>query len=123
MILINPSLFYRKLKTNNPTMNIGYLFVTLIHLQTRMPKCQNLPFTDVTRITYFNNTEGLYYKFLGKLKVTDSDWKLINFLDLGYYTTRYLALSKLYNTTFQLCSKIQQKIENTENMHSFRQFA
>jgi len=44
---------------------------------------QNLPPADVAIITHLNNTEELYYTFLGKLKVLDSDWKLINFLDLG----------------------------------------
>ncbi|XP_060869726.1 uncharacterized protein LOC132944420 [Metopolophium dirhodum] len=72
-----------------------------------MTECQNFPPADVAAITNFNNTEGLYNKFLGKLKVTDSDWKLVNFLNLEYYTTRYLALSRFYNTTSQLCSEIR----------------
>jgi len=88
-----------------------------------MTECQNFPPADVAAITHFNNTEGLYYKFLGKLKVTDSDWKLVNFLNLEDYTTRYLALSRFYNTTSQLCSEIRQKIENPENTQSCRQFA
>ncbi|KAL5245865.1 hypothetical protein ACI65C_013273 [Semiaphis heraclei] len=88
-----------------------------------MTECQNFPPADVAAITHFNNTEGLYYKFLGKLKVTDSDWKLINFLNLESYTTRHVALSRFYNTTSQLCSEIRQKIENPENTQSCRQFA
>ena len=118
-----PSLFYRKLKMSSATVIIGCLLVTSILLQTKLTECQNLPPAEVAKITHFNKTIGLYYKFLGKLKVTDSEWKLINFLDLGYYTTRYLALSKFYNTTSQLCSEIRQKIENPENTNSCRQFA
>jgi len=119
----NNHIVYRKLKIHNSNILIGYLIVTSILIQTRMTKCQSLPPTDVAKITYFNNTEGLYYKFLGKLKVTDSDWKLINFLNLEHYTTKYMALFKLYNSTSQLCGEFRQKIENPENKHSCQQFA
>jgi hypothetical protein len=119
----NPSLFYRKLKMNNSITIVGYLLVTSILLQTKRSECQHFPPADVAAITHFKNTEGLYYKFLAKLKVTGSDLKLINFLNLESYTTRYVALSRFYNTTSQLCSEIRQKIENPENTQSCRQFA
>jgi len=107
---------------NNSTIIIGYHLVTTILQQTKMTDCQNFPPASVAAITHFNNTEGLYYTFLCKLKVTDSDWKLKNFLNLEYYTTRYLALSRFYNTTSQLCSKIRHKIENPENTQSCRAY-
>ena len=84
---------------------------------------QSLLPADPVHITYFNHTEGVYYQFLGNVKITNSDWKLINFLDLSYYTAKYLTLSLLYNTTSQSCSEIRQRIEDPENSHSCQQFA
>jgi len=101
---------------------IGYLQIILIITQLHKSNSQNLPPESVAKITYFNNTEGLYYKFLGKMKVTNSEWKLIHFLDLEYYTTRYSTLSELYNTTTEMCRLIQQKAENPETTNNCQQF-
>lgn len=84
-------------------------------------ECQNFP-PSAAKVTYFNHTNGLYQKFLDKMKITDSDWKLKFFLDLEYYTTRYLTLSNLYNNTSQICTELQQKIENPETTHGCQQF-
>lgn len=102
---------------------IRCLLVISIFLKSETTECQNLPPTDVVKITHFNHTEGLYYKFLDKVKVTTSDWKLINYLDLSEYTTKYLTLSRLYNTTSQLCSELRQKINDSETTHSCQLFA
>lgn len=104
-------------------MIIGCQLVVSILLQIIATTGQNLPPTDVAEVTYLNNTVGLYYNFLGKTKVTNSEWKLVNFLDLDYYTTRYLTLSRLYNTTSQLCGELRQIIEKPETTHSSQQFA
>jgi hypothetical protein len=72
---------------------------------------------------HFNHTEGMYYKFLDKVKVTNLDWKLISYLDLNEYTAEYLTLTKLYNTTSQLCGELRQKIKNEETTHNCQQFA
>uniref|UniRef100_A0A2S2QVD2 Envelope fusion protein n=1 Tax=Sipha flava TaxID=143950 RepID=A0A2S2QVD2_9HEMI len=105
------------------TIIMKCLLIISIFLQIRNMECQNLPPTDLVKITYFNNTEGLYYKFLDKVKVTNSDWKLINYLDLSDYTTKYLTLFNLYNETFQLCSELRKKINNPESTYSCQQFA
>lgn len=102
---------------------IRCLFVISIFLQSQTTESQNLPPTDVVKITHLNHTEGLYYKFLDKVKITNSDWKLINYLDLSEYTTQYLTLSRLYNTTSQLCGELRQKINNAETTHSCQLFA
>jgi len=57
------------------------------------------------------------------VRVTTSDWKLISYLDLSEYTTKYLTLSRLYNTTSQLCGELRQKIKNAETTHGCQQFA
>lgn len=102
---------------------IRCLFVISIFLQSKTTESQNLPPTELVKITHFNNTEGLYYKFLDKVKITTSDWKLINYLDLSEYTAKYLTLSRLYNTTSLLCSELRQKINNSETTHSCQLFA
>jgi hypothetical protein len=57
------------------------------------------------------------------MKVTNSDRKLINYLDLSDYTTKYLTLSKLCNETSQLCGELRKKINNPESTYSYQQFA
>lgn len=94
-----------------------------ITLQTMNGKSQNLPPIDVVNITNFQNQQGFYYHHLGKLRTSYSDWKLINFIDLSQYTTKYLTLLRFYNSTSRLSGELRQKLESTDVTHSCRQFA
>lgn len=104
-------------------MAIIYGLVIVILIPICITKGQKLPPADVAKITYFNNYEGLYYKSLGNMKITNLDWKLISFLDLEQYTTEYLTLLKLYNRTSLLCTEGRQKSANPDTTHICHKFA
>jgi len=86
-------------------------------LQAMVGEPQRFPEEEAVNITNFINHEGLYYQYLGTVKTSNSDWKLINYLDLGQYTTKYLTLSKLYNSTSQLCAELRQKLESNDSIY------
>jgi len=104
-------------------MDSAHVIVMMTILQMIVEELQKFPSKEAVNITNFINHEGLYYQYLGTMKTYNSDWKLINYLDLGQYTTKYLTLSKLYNSTSQLCAEIRQKLESNDSIYICQLFS
>ena len=93
------------------------VMVMMTTLQMMVGEPQKIPLDEAVNITKFDSHEGLYYQYVGTMKTSNSDWKLINYLDLDNYSTKYLTLSKLYYGTSQLCGELRQKLENNDTLY------
>ncbi|XP_050528099.1 uncharacterized protein LOC126898201 [Daktulosphaira vitifoliae] len=54
-------------------------------------------------ITEFNQTSGLYYESYGPLRISQSTWQLISYLDLKNYQQRHSLILGYYNQTVRHC--------------------
>jgi len=99
------------------------VMVMLIILQMMVGEPQKIPLDEAVNITKFDSHESLYYQYVGTMKTSNSDWKLINYLDLDNYSTKYLTLSKLYYGTSQLCGELRQKLENNDTLYICQLFS
>jgi hypothetical protein len=104
-------------------MNSVHVIIMMTFLQTLVGEPQKFPVEEAANITSFDNHKGLYYQYLGTMKTSNSEWKLINYLDLDQYSTKYLTLSKLYNSTSQLCAEIRQKLESNDSIYICQLFS
>lgn len=104
-------------------MDSTSVFVVVSVLQIIAVESQKLPPTEAANITDFNNHEGLYYQYLGTMKYSNSDYKLVNYLDLDQYSAKYLMLSELYNSTSHLCTDMRQKLEGNDSTFICHQFS
>jgi len=99
------------------------VIVMMTILQVMVGEPQKFPLEEAVNITNFNSHEGLYYHYVGTMKTSNSEWKLINYLDLDNYSTKYLTLSKLYHSTSQLCGEIRQKLESNDSIYICQLFS
>ena len=104
-------------------MDSVHVIIMMTFLQTLVGEPQKFPVEEAANITSFDNHKGLYYQYLGTMKTSNSEWKLINYLDLDQYSTKYLTLSKLYNSTSQLCAEIRQKLESNDSIYICQLFS
>lgn len=81
------------------------------------------PQEPLANVTMYQNYEGIYFKFLGNLKTSNTGWNLVTYVDLNKYALRYTELESLYNNTADICSTIIQNFENTDNYHTCQLFA
>lgn len=86
-------------------------------LQVMVGEPQKFPLEEAVNITNFNSHEGLYYQYVGTMKTSNSEWKLINYLDLDNYS------SELYHSTSQLCGEIRQKLESNDSIYICQLFS
>lgn len=68
------------------------------------------------------NHTGIYYEFQDKIKLSNSEWSLVTFVDLLPYKSKFSALMAWYNETTHICDNIKQKLSITEFTQACQQF-
>ena len=98
------------------------VIVMMTILQVMVGEPQPFQLEEAVNITNFDSHEGLYYQYVGTMKTSNSEWKLINSLDLDNYS-KYITLSELYHSTSQLCGEIRQKLESNDSIYICQLFS
>lgn len=74
-------------------------------------------------IVQFDSPQGLYYQYVGYVRTSHSNWDLVTYIDLDMYSAKYATLANYYNATASVCGDLSKKMENSDVLHSCKQFA
>ncbi|KAL4154336.1 hypothetical protein QTP88_000215 [Uroleucon formosanum] len=104
-------------KTTNGKLSPKWLVATVpLNMQaesiTQLPESLNT-FTDHT---------GMYYEFREHIKLTNTDWNLITFVDLSNFNSKFQLLRSTYKATAEVCTDLQYKDNVTEFWHPCKKF-
>lgn len=77
---------------------------------------------NLVNINTFPHHTGIYYEFWEHIKLTNTDWKLVTYVDLSQYESKFQTLMSSYKTTAQVCTTLQNKFSATELVHPCKQF-
>jgi len=64
----------------------------------------------------------MYYEFREHIKLTNTDWNLITFVDLSNFNSKFQLLRSTYKGTAEVCTDLQYKVNVTEFWHPCKQF-
>jgi len=80
-----------------------------------------LPESLISLNTFPNHT-GMYYEFREHIKLTNTDWNLITFVDLSNFNSKFQLLRSTYKATAEVCNELQYKVNVTEFWYPCKQF-
>jgi len=64
----------------------------------------------------------MYHEFREYIKLTNTEWNLITFVDLSNFSSKFQLLRLTYKVTAEICNELQYKVNVTQFWYLCKQF-